>query len=97
MFASFVVGSSVYLFSFVMFCVLGNPFLRVCCLFVGSSFFGFDLLASVFDFLTDCYVPCIHHHHRSEEEIYNPGFSRSARAWLRLIHFPRSSKILGFR
>jgi len=25
------------------------------------------------DFMDNYYVPCVHHHHRSEEEIYNPG------------------------
>lgn len=28
---------------------------------------------SLFDFLENYYVKCIHHHHDSEEDIYNPG------------------------
>ncbi|CAE7801085.1 kif3 [Symbiodinium sp. CCMP2456] len=44
------------------------------------------------DFLENYYLPCVHHHHRSEEEIYNPGILEKCKSMGVADPFPKVKK-----
>ena len=41
------------------------------------------------DFMEKYYLPCVHHHHRSEEEIYNPGILEKCKSMGVADPFPK--------
>jgi len=44
------------------------------------------------DFMEKYYLPCVHHHHRSEEEIYNPGILEKCKSMGVADPFPKVKK-----